>query len=273
METSLKAPLPATYLETLKKLLGKAYWVGLLILAGYFVYILFGNWSGKEMLQAIAYWLPAIGMLSVISGQLDLLGSIQRRELVNIKARLYDFIHWFMLIGMNIGAWMIGGVTIGWFILKIILLAVIAWQIGIGLKTRWKLSLSERVAGAIAAFVAISLGLTSGYIRALDISDFGWGWGIELVTAVIATMIVFYWISLDIKVISKKASGYPRSFFLKGIFSNFLVLIFWVSIMSQEGMGSLHWWGRNAALSFNVLIGNLLYLAYYCLYEFHRKRQ
>lgn len=73
-----------------------------------------------------------------------------------------------MLIGLNIGAWMIDGVTIGWYLLKLILLAVIAWQIGVGLRNRWKVRTSNITAGAISAIAALALGAITGITRYLD---------------------------------------------------------------------------------------------------------
>jgi hypothetical protein len=168
---------------------------------------------------------------------------------------------------------MIGGVTIGWFLLKLLLLAVIAWQIGIGIKRHWRLTLNEKVLGAVSASLALVLGLATGYIRFLDHSSFGWGWIFEVVTSVAATIIVLKWITLDLTTIRQKWSGYPRRVFLKSIFSNSLILAFWASVMMQQGFDSGAWWARNAGLSFNVLVGNVMYLVYWLAYEYHRKTQ
>ena len=130
---------------------------------------------------------------------------------------------------------MIGGVTIGWFLLKLLLLAVIAWQIGIGLRKHWKIALNEKIMGAASALLAVVLGSVTGYVRFLDSSSFGWGWALELITAVVATVIVIKWITLDISTIRHKWSGYPRRVFLKSIFANALILAFWASIMMQQG--------------------------------------
>lgn len=178
-----------------------------------------------------------------------------------------------MLIGINIGVWLVGGVTIWWFILKLFLLAIIGWQIGIGMKRHLELKISERVAGIITAIVVFSFGLTAGYIRTIDQELLGWGWIFESSTAIIATLIVIKWIWHDIQTISIKAKGYPRTLFPKGIFNNFLVLFFWVHVMIKGGGFDLTHLINNLGLSFNVPFGNIIYLIYYLIYEYHRKKQ
>lgn len=66
--------------------------------------------------------------------------------------------------------------------------------------------------------------------------------------------------------------GLSAFFFLKVIGNNTLVLIFWVHVMAQGGF-TLTWMFENFGLSFNILVGNVLYLAYYGAYEYHRKQQ
>jgi len=245
------------------------YWLTLLILAIYAIFAKLTNSLDWVGILHLAYYLPAVAMLSVISGQIDLLSSIQKGGVVNLRARILDFTHWLMLIGVNIGAWMIGGVTILWFILKLILLAVIGWQIGAGIKNQLKLQFNEKVLRIMTAIAAFLLGLFTGYIRNIDSSIMGWGWFLETITAVVAILIVIQWIWHDIKTISKDVSGYPRSFFLKGIFGNSVIFLFWIHIMIQT-----HWnWEMQAGLSFNVLIGNIIYIIYWLKYESCRWQQ
>ena len=206
-------------MESLKRIVGNLYWIGLMILAVYVIGKIFGIMSWIEVFHLTAYYLPAIAILSVVSGQIDLLSSMQVGGEVNLKARMYDFVHWLMLIGINIGAWMIGGVTILWFIFKLLLLGIIGWQIGVGRKIRLKLSVNEQIIGIISAIIAFSLGILAGYIRSIDASPLGWGWTFEGFTAIIATFIVIKWIWHDLQTISQKAQGYPRTFFFKGILS------------------------------------------------------
>ncbi|PIT93538.1 hypothetical protein COU00_03820 [Candidatus Falkowbacteria bacterium CG10_big_fil_rev_8_21_14_0_10_43_11] len=259
-------------MERLKRILETSYWLALLSLATYAFTAKLTNVLDLAGIFHLAYYLPAIAMLLVISGHIDLLSSIQKNSVVNLKARIYDFTHWMMLIGINIGARMTDGVTIWWFVLKLILLAIIGWQIGIGIKNRLRLTMNDRIAGTIFAVSSFLVGLIAGYIRSIDQTPLGWGWAMETSTAVIATLIVFKWIQHDIKTISECAIGYPRKFFLKGIFGNFLVFWFWLHIMVNSGFDGMSWL-RYFGLSFNVLIGNLLFFIYWLIYEYHRKKQ
>src|SRR3989338_6204839 len=56
----------------------------------------------------LAFWVPPIGLALIISGQLDLLTAIAQGKTVNIKARCIDFLHWLLLIFIDIGAWIVG---------------------------------------------------------------------------------------------------------------------------------------------------------------------
>jgi len=237
----------------------------------YAVFLIADGRSGSDILH-LAYWAPSIGMLAVISGQMDMLSSIREGKEINLKARALDFIHWFFLMFLNIGAWLVDGTAISWAILKVIMLGIIGWQIGVGIQRRWSPTKNEIMAGTIALIVAMCLGSLAGYIRYLDSGDFGWGWAVESITAIGSTLIVGWWIGLDLKNIAQKAAEYPRSMFLKGIFSNALIVWFWIHIMSLEGglaSGATHQLG----LTFNTIVGNLLYFVYYGAYEVYRRRQ
>jgi len=262
-------------MESLKKIIGNLYWTTLILLVIFAISIKIFEASGWiKIFHLVAYYLPAVGMLSVSSGQIDLLSSMQQGGMVNLKARIYDFIHWLMLIGINIGVWMIGGVTILWFILKLLLLVIIGWQIGVGLKRRLRLFVSERNAGIVFAIMAFSFGIIAGCIRNIDNAPLGWGWIFECSSAIIATLIVIKWIWHDMQTISQKARGYPRTFFLKGVFSNFLIVLFWIHIMTEKGsLNDGIWWLRNLGLSFNVILGNVIYLIYWLMYEYYRDEQ
>ena len=259
-------------MKVLKKVLGALYWLALIVLTikGYSILAATdGTW---EKVFHLAYWAPSIGMLAIISGQFDLLLSIDGDGVVNMKARCLDFIHWLFLMFLNIGAWLVGGTAISWFILKIILLGIIGWQIGVGINRRWRPTKNEKIAGTIALVFSMLLGITAGWVRYLDTSEFGWGWMVESTTAVVSTLIVAWWIWMDLQTISMKAKDYPRSTFLKGIFSNSLIVWFWLHVMYLEGgfaVGMLHQLG----LTFNTIVGNLLYLGYYAAYEHHKAKQ
>lgn len=260
-------------MEYLKWVVGKGYWICLLIIAVYATFGLTqGTLSWNEVFH-LAYYLPPIAMLLVISGQFDLLLSMKNKGQVSLKARMYDFVHWLMLIALNVTYWLNDGVTPWWLILKLILLAIIGWQIGVGIKNKLQLTTSDKMLGITASLLALMLGVTTGYIRTIDQSALCWGWGFESITAVVATLIVIKWITDDLKVIKEKASGYPRSFFLKGIPCNFLILWFWAHIISRGDFQRPTFWLENFGLTFNALVGNVIYLIYYIRYEQCRSRQ
>lgn len=260
-------------MKYIKILIGNLYWIFLSILVLHASYMkIIGLYKWSDIFH-LAYYIPAVAILSVISAHINLLDSIRNGGEINLKARVYDFIHWLMLIGINVGAWIIGGVTVWWFILKLLLLYIVGWQIGIGLKRHLKLTSSEKKFGFLFAFLALLLGLFSGYIRNAYEAPFGIGWYFETITAIIATLIVIKWIWHDIGTISGKASGYPRSFFLKGLFGNFLIIWFWAHIMAKGDLHNLIWWLQNIGLSFNVIIGNLLFIVYWGIYEYYIKKQ
>ncbi|GEM_PF-4700310 len=232
-----------------------------------------GGWGA--VLHGPAYFVPAVAMFLMFSGQADLLEEIRKGGEVSIKARAIDFIHWFLLLFMTVGRWMMGGVTLWMFILMIVLLAIIGWQVGAGIGKQWYPSIGEKRGGIAMLVASATLGLAAGAVRYADTAVFGWGWALETITAVIATGIVIWWIANDIKTIRKKASDYPRSFFLKGMFNN--ILMVWVLIhliLSYPGEGgAVGAFASNAGFAFNVIVGNAIYLVFYLLWEYHRARQ
>lgn len=260
--------------RTVKAVLTVAFWAAVpsSILWALFQKYHYGLTWSATVHGAIYYW-PGVGLLAYLSGQVDLLTAIQKGELVNIRARGLDFIHWVLLICLNIGSWQAGTVSLSWFILKIAVVGVIGWQIGVGLNRQWRPTASDKTAGAIALAGSVALGLMVGYVRALDERPFGWGWALESLTAFAATVIVWRWITSDLKTIAVRASGYPRSLFWKGMFSNSLILGFWIHLILQEGGFTGLVLLRNNGLTFNVLVGNVLYFVYYGAYEYHRYRQ
>ena len=61
-----------------KKLIGNLYWFGLAVLVLYaFTAKILGTIGWIDIFH-LAYYIPAIAMLSVISGQIDLLSSMQQ---------------------------------------------------------------------------------------------------------------------------------------------------------------------------------------------------
>ncbi len=232
-----------------------------------------GGWNA--VLHGSAYYIPIAAMFLMFSGQADLLEAIRKGGDISIKARAIDFIHWFLLTFMVVGRWMMGGITIWAFILNTVLLAIIGWQVGAGVVGRkWYPSVGEKRGGIAMLVIAAVVGLMAGAVRYSDPSTFGWGWMLETITAVVSTMIVMWWISTDIKMMSKKASDYPRSFFLKGVFNNALAI--WVLIhliLSYPGEGVAEAFASNAGFAFNAIVGNMIYFVYYLVWEYHHARQ
>jgi hypothetical protein len=227
--------------------------------------------KSAEELFHLAYWAPPIGLLIIAWGQLDLLQSIKQGKTVNIKARAIDFIHWLLLVFIDIGAWLSGMATIWWFITKIVLLGIIAWQIGVGLGKQWQPTKRETWFGITAAIIACGLGGATGALRAMNDQL---GWTMETVGLLASTGIVVWWIKTDLSTIREKAAGYPRSMFLKGLVNNVLITWFWAHVMvSSGGFHSQNAWYDNVGLTVNIFVGNLLYAEYYAAYEFHRWKQ
>ena len=256
-------------MKVLISLLAQSYKVGFLTLILFGVVMGLSYENGWSHAFHLAFYAPTVGMLAIISGQLDLLYNIKEGQSVNIKARCIDFLHWLLLVFMNIGAWMVGGASISWFLLKIVLLGVIGASIGIGMQRLWKPSTTEKWVGLLAACAAMMLGILGGILRNSDSSYLGYGWATETITAIIGTIIVIVWISMDMRQIKKTASAYPRSTFLKGILSNTLVLWFWLHVMVQQGIGNISTWVSHTGLTFNILVGNILYIVYWLMYEYH----
>lgn len=257
-----------------KKLCAWGYRSALAILAVYAVYCYAtGGWSA--VLHGPAFYIPIVAMFLMFSGQADLLEEIRKGKEVNIKARAIDFSHWFLLLFVAVGRWMMGGVTLWTFILNVVLLGIIGWQVGAGIGRQWYPSVGEKRAGIFMLVVSVVLGLLAGGVRYADPATFGWGWALETITAVVATLIVIWWITNDIRTITKNASGYPRSFFLKGVFNNALEI--WVLVhlilMYQGGGGMTEAFTSNAGVAFNIIVGNVIYFAYYLLWEMHQARQ
>ncbi|KKW39473.1 hypothetical protein A3I46_00720 [Candidatus Kaiserbacteria bacterium RIFCSPLOWO2_02_FULL_54_13] len=249
------------------------YRIALTTLVAYAVYCYtIGGWD--SVFHNIAYYIPAVALFLMFSGQADLLEKIRKGGEVNIKAQAIDFTHWFLLLFMQVGRWMMGGFTLWAFILMAVLLAIIGWQVGVGIGRQWYPSVGEKRGGIAMLVASAILGLVAGAVRHADPSTFGWGWMLETTTAIIATGIVVWVITNHIKTIAKKASDYPRSFFLKGVSNN--VLEIWVLIhllnLSYTG-GVFEAWASNAGFAFNIIVGNAIYFVFYGLWEIHRTRQ
>ena len=174
---------------------------------------------------------------------------------------------------MTVGRWMMGGITIWDFILTTVLLAIIGWQVGTGIGRQWLPTIGEKWVGVAMLVAAAAIGLVAGAVRYADPSTFGWGWMLETITAIVSTAIVIWVITNHIRTIRKDASGYPRGFFLKGVFNNALAI--WVLahlILSYQG-SVVEAFASNAGFAFNAIIGNIIYFAFYLMWEHHRAKQ
>ncbi len=260
-------------MKTVRQVLNVLYLGGLIAIMGFAVIGLATDRIDLAGALHLAYYFPALAMLFVISAQTTLLESIIAGGAVDIRARMWDFIHWLLLIGINVGAWLHDGVTIWWFILKILLLAVIGWEIGAGVARRFQPMIGEIATSTISALIALTAGLYAGYLRAIDTSPYGVGWRAESLTAVISTLIVIKVISRDLGVMKRDCTGYRRAFILKGIACNTLILLFWVHLMAMRGFSAPRTWWLNLGVTFNVLVGNAIYLYFWWMYERCRRRQ
>ncbi len=256
-----------------KKLCIWAYRVSLLVLVGHTAYGgVVNGWNAA--FHDSAYYIPIVAMFLTFSAQADLLEKIYQGEVVNIKSRAIDFFHWLLLTFMFVGRWEMGGMTIWAFLLNIVLLSIIGWQIGVGIGRQWFPTKKEKHLGMALVVIAACLGLAVGKIRTLDSELFGWGWALEVVTAIMATLMVVWWIVGDMSVITHKASGYPRSFFLKGMCNGALaILLLYHLITSYHGGGTYEAWKVNAGIAFNVIVGNGVFWVYYLAWEYCRRQQ
>jgi hypothetical protein len=116
---------------------------------------------------------------------------------------------------------------------------------------------------------ATMLGLLAGATRYVDPTQFGWGWLLETITAIVATAIVAWWMYQDISTIKMRAAGYPRSRFLKDLGSIALVNIVMINLLATyPGTWSITFWA-NAGFLFNVIVGTGMYLVYYVMWEYY----
>lgn len=280
------------FLNLLVKVL---YSLSTLALVIYAAVLSFGGQGFVPTFHALGPYFPVISSFFVIGFQFELLKKILARKELSLRARVLDCIHWLMLIGFVVSTWLSGGTSIIWYAQILLIVGAIGWQIGVlSRHTTDNLSGKEKFAGAAGALIAVSLGVLAGYMRTIDQSAFGYGWALEVLTAVVATFIVMWFISLDLQVIRRKHDGYSRQGFLKAVVGgNLLIVLSWVHVMSAPIGGDLlsalapygivsteggnwsnfYWWAHNFAYSFNTIVGNLIFLYYYLTYEFHRSRQ
>ena len=227
----------------------------------------------------VAYYFPELASCFVIALAYDFLKSIMDRKTdgpVSLKGLRLDFLHWLLLIPINVSIWLSGAATLWWFILQLCILAIVGGQIGVQMKREEiRYSLKERSAMLVGASFALLFGTVVGVLRMADKSSFGVGWAFDLLSALIATGLVWGFIGQHLAVIRVSHRKYPRSMFLKGVFGcNIFVLLLWVHIMSSQGAWD-DWmlWAKHLGFTFNVLVGNVIYAYFWISYELHRSRQ
>lgn len=231
------------------------------------------TWASRwdDLFHGIGYYLPAVCMVAVLSLQMDVCASVYRGQTINIKARCLDLVHWLLLTFIAVGGWMQGGATPAWFAVQLLILAVIGWTIGIGIKQQWQPSIGERRLGVLLLTGAVVLGSVCGAVRAADSSPRGWGWGLETATAIIATLIVLWFIVADVKTMRRSVRiGYPRSMFLKGIVCNALIVWYWAHVIMRGGGPNTQTLVDEAGLTFNTIVGNCIYFLYYLAFEYYK---
>lgn len=239
------------------------------VAAGILRFTLAFRW--QDLFHDIGYYLPAVCTIGVLSLQMDVCASVCEGRDLSIKARGLDLVHWLLLTFIAVGGWMQGGATPVWFVVQLLILAVIGWTIGIGIKQQWQPSIGERRLGALLLTGAVVLGSVCGAVRAADSSPRGWGWGLETATAIIATLIVLLFIAADVKTMRRSVRiGYPRSMFLKGMLCNAFVVWYWAHIIVQRGGFNTRTLVDEAGLTFNVVVGNCIYFFYYLAFEYYK---
>lgn len=293
--------------------------------------------SGEEVsgiFHRISFYLPSIAAIFVVSLQLDYLDSIAKGGNVNIRARMIDFMHWLMLVSINVSTWLAGDITVWWLLIQLIVLVVIGSSVGIGLaQQRIILTTSEKAGAMFAACGALVLGLfmwglrsahmlsakpeswtlisavsilslgivwmfaskklsreelgplkVVGFVLALVLGlavgaggkygQLDYGWWMDALTSIIAITLVSGFILHDLAVIRRDHTGYYRSVFLKGIFGcNILIFLAWIHALLLTSDDSWTWMLKNLGFTYVTLVGNVIYVYYYLVYEYNRYKQ
>ena len=260
-------------LESARRMLGGSVWalIAIVLLSALCGWGL--GFLNSEEVFAFGAWLPVVSMFAVLSLQGDFLIEILRRKRIDIMARVYDGVHWLLYVAVTVGAFMFGGITPWWFFLNLLVLALIGAAIGAGLKGPRAPTRSQLRAAVIVAMGAVAAGILVAYARYFDDSYLGWGWIAEISASVAATSLVAVFMLLDLRVMAKKAKGYPRHALLKGIAGNLLLVWAWVYVM-EVGRWEPEWQWEKLGLTFNIFIGNFIYdVVYYGGFEYHRWKQ
>lgn len=118
------------------------YWVALTVLLGYGGEHLYHY--GLSGFLSVGYYATAVGLVAILSAQYDLVHAMYHGKTISVRARVLDFIHWFLLIFMTIGRWMAGGQTIWTFWLMVAVLTTIGWSIEVGIRRLYRPSTNEK---------------------------------------------------------------------------------------------------------------------------------
>lgn len=270
----------------LKRLSTGAYFAAIAALVFYALVLHYQAVAYADIFHRVAFYLPSVAALFVVSLQVDYLDSIVKGKEVDIRARIIDLLHWLMLVSIAVSVWLSGEITLGWLLVNFAILAVIGASVGIGLRRQnIVLSASEKASALLAALIAIGLGMTMWYLRSTDMLSakpswlgsyhtLTYAWFMDILTGVLAIALVSGFIFRDLKVIRTDHRGYPRSLFLKGIFGcNLLILAAWVHGLISAQVGYLEWTLQNLGFTYVTWVGNIIYAYYYGAYEYHRWRQ
>ena len=265
-------------MKSVKQILDLAYRLALLWIPCFFLFNkVWGEVTWEQAFHNTAFYLPVVASIFCLSFQFDLFTQIVERKEINIKARAIDFIHWLLLISINVSLWMFGGVTIWWLVLQLAMLVLIGAQIGIRSAQRESIfSMNEKVAGGVAASFALLLGSAAGYIRYASPEGSSAGWWLDSITGIVSIVLVVGFITQALSTIRKDWTPYPRKIFLKGVFGcNVMILLNWVSVMSKADCNWSYecWFGQHFGFTFVTIVGNSVYLAFWGMYEFYRAKQ
>src|SRR5260370_401346 len=87
-------------LAIIKRITTVSYWLSLAALAAFALALHAAGVSNAMIFHRVAFYLPAIAAIFVVSLQIDYLDSIAKGGNVNIRGRIIDSVHWLMLESM-----------------------------------------------------------------------------------------------------------------------------------------------------------------------------
>lgn len=171
-------------MKTLKMLSAMAYWVAIASLSLFASYLFSEGRSYSGIFHSLAYYLPSVAALFVVSLQIDYLDSIVRGKEVDVRARIIDFLHWLLLISINVSMWFSGEITVWWVLTNLVVLAVVGASVGIGLsRKKLVLTAGEKTSAYIFGIVAIGLGVATWFLRSVEMLSAKPHWAVALVVS------------------------------------------------------------------------------------------